>query len=222
MVDTEFNPGKQPDKCDNSKTAESIAALDFNSGPGAEMIRDLIQHKVAMTSTLPVFEQFVASNPSVPERVLDVLAPEFKADYLRTRSLRAQSHTFDAAWKKELEFERAFVRAGGTLLAGLDPTGMGGTIAGFGDLREVELLVEAKLTPLEAIHIATQNGAEFLGLGDKIGTVAVGKNADLVVLNGDPDPNISEIEKIEIVFKDGVGYDPGKLVESVKGTVGLH
>ena len=55
-----------------------------------------------------------------------------------------------------------------------------------GDQREVELLVEAGFTPLEAIHIATSNGAGFLGEADKIGTLAPGKVADIVVLNGDP------------------------------------
>ena len=108
------------------------------------------------------------------------------------------------------------------LLAGLDPTGYGGVIAGFGDQREVELLVEAGFTPLEAIHIATSNGAEFLGEPDKIGTLAPGKAADIVVLQGDPSANIKDIEKVEIVFKDGVGYDSAKLIESVRGQVGLH
>ena len=119
-----------------------------------------------------------------------------------------------------MEFERAFVQAGGVLLAGLDPTGMGGVIAGFGDQREVELLVEAGFTPLEAIHIATQNGAQFLGDGDRIGTIAVGKQADLVVIKGDPSRKIEDIENVEIVFKDGIGYDSAKLIESVRGTVG--
>jgi imidazolonepropionase-like amidohydrolase len=106
-------------------------------------------------------------------------------------------------------------------LAGLDPTGYGGVIAGFGDQREVELLVEAGFTPLEAIHIATANGAEFLGESDKIGTIAAGKQADLVVIRGDPSKNISDIENVEIVFKDGVGFDSPKLIESTREMVGL-
>jgi hypothetical protein len=121
-----------------------------------------------------------------------------------------------------LEFERSFVKAGGLLLAGLDPTGYGGVIAGFGDQREVELLVEAGFTPLAAIHIATSNGAEFLGQLDKVGTLAPGKIADLVVIHGDPSANISDIEKVEMVFKDGIGYDSAKLIESVRGLVGLR
>ncbi len=121
-----------------------------------------------------------------------------------------------------MDFERAFVAAGGLLLAGEDPTGYGGVLAGFGDQREVELLVEAGFSPVEAIHIATENGAKFLGVADKIGTLAPGKQADLIVVRGDPSKTIADIEKVEIVFKDGIGYDSAKLIESVRGTVGLR
>src|SRR5213594_1001927 len=124
------------------------------------------------------------------------------------------------AFKKEMEFEYAFAKAGGLLIAGLDPTGIGGVIAGFGDQREVELLVEAGFTPLEAIHIATANGAQYLGEAERIGTIAPGKQADLVVVKGDPSHKIEDIENVEIVFKDGVGYDSAKLIESVRGIVG--
>jgi imidazolonepropionase-like amidohydrolase len=75
---------------------------------------------------------------------------------------------------------------------------------------------------VEAIHIASANGAAFLGAGDKIGTLAVGKQADLVVIDGDPSGNIKDIEKVDLVFKDGVGYDSEKLIESVRGLVGLR
>ena len=126
------------------------------------------------------------------------------------------------AFKKEMEFEYAFSKAGGLLLAGLDPTGMGGVLAGFGDQREVELLVEAGFTPVEAIHIATYNGAQYLGELDHIGTIAAGKQADLVVIKGDPSKKIEDIENVETVFKDGVGYDSAKLIESVRGSVGIR
>jgi hypothetical protein len=121
-----------------------------------------------------------------------------------------------------MEFEHEFSKAGGLLLAGLDPTGMGGVIAGFGDQREVELLVEAGFTPLEAIHIATANGAHYLGELDRIGTIAAGKQADLVVIKGDPSKKIEDIENVETVFKDGIGYDSAKLIDSVRGTVGIR
>jgi len=121
-----------------------------------------------------------------------------------------------------MELEHAFAKAGGLLLTGPDPTGMGGTLPGFGDQRGVELLVEAGFTPVEAIRIATFNGAQFLEQADKIGSIATGKIADLVVVHGDPSTTINDIEKVEIVFKDGIGYDPAKLLESVRGIVGIR
>jgi imidazolonepropionase-like amidohydrolase len=99
---------------------------------------------------------------------------------------------------------------------------MGGVLAGFGDQREIELLVEAGFTPIEGLHIATSNGAQYLGELDHIGTIAPGKQADLVVIKGDPSKNINDIENVETVFKDGIGYDSAKLIESVKGQVGIR
>jgi hypothetical protein len=187
-----------------------------------DTIKYLISHHVAVTSTLPVAEAGVPNRPPLQQRFLDVLSPLSRTDYLLARANAAQSGDAGGTrLKKEMEFEYAFVKAGGTLLAGLDPTGNGGVVAGFGDQREVELLVEAGFTPLEAIQIATENGAKFLGEETKVGTLKVGKQADIIVVNGDPSKQISDIEKVEIVFKDGKGYDPKKLLDSVQGLVGL-
>jgi len=226
VVDTEFLPEKKPGVCPNPAAADkALLTLEVTSGPIHEMIRDLVAHHVAVTSTLPVFETLLPSRAPLDARVLDAMQPEARISYLRRRSLisdDAAKSDWPALFKKELDFEREFVKQGGLLLAGLDPTGYGGVIAGFGDQREVELLVEAGFTPVEAIHIATSNGAEFLGELDRVGTLAAGKAADLVVIEGDPSANIKDIEKVELVFKDGVGYDSAKLVESVRGLVGLR
>lgn len=234
FVDTEFRSDKKPDECPgNGDDPVGLAKLDANSGSMHDSIQYLIQHHVAVTSTLPVFEMFsFAGRPAVQKRVLDSLSPEAQSAWLEARvrvndaeflkkNFGTEVSPFPAAFKKELEFEYAFSKAGGLLLAGLDPTGIGGVIAGFGDQREVELLVEAGFTPLEAIHIATYNGAQYLGDLDRIGTIAVGKQADLVVIKGDPSKKIEDIENVETVFKDGVGYDSVKLIESVRGRVGL-
>ena len=125
-------------------------------------------------------------------------------------------------WKNELALERAFVAAGGLLIAGPDPTGRGAVLPGFGDQRGIELLVEAGFSPVEAIKIATLNGAAYLGRDKEIGSIAQGKHADLVVIKGDPSKRIADVENVEIVFKDGVGYDPRKLLESVKGRYGQY
>lgn len=225
MVDTEFVPGKQPDACPSQQeTATVLAKLDLESQPVKEMIRDLVEHHVAITSTLPVFETFVPNRPPLDQRALDAMLPEARIDYLLRRGRIGETTASARAegFKKELQFEREFVKAGGLLIAGLDPTGYGGVVPGFGDQREVELLVEAGFTPLEAIHMATANGAEFLGRVDRIGTLAPGKQADVVVLQGDPSKNISDIRKVRLVFKDGIGYDSAKLIESARGSVGLH
>ena len=233
FVDTEFLPTKKPGECpESSENPVLMAKLDVNMGPLHDMIVDLVQHHVAVTSTLPVFEMgSFTGRPTLEKRLLDALSPDARSALLwnRVRSSDANGlrkaygsdvSPWPAAFQKELEFEHAFAQAGGLLLAGLDPTGMGGVIAGFGDQREVELLVEAGFTPVEAIHIATANGAQFLGELDRIGTIAPGKLADLVVIKGDPSKKIDDIENVETVFKDGVGYDSAKLIESVRGVVG--
>jgi imidazolonepropionase-like amidohydrolase len=233
FVDTEFLPDKKPDQCpERSEDPIAMAKLDPNAGPLYDTIQYLVQHHVAVTSTLPVFEMgSFSGRPTLQKRVLDALSPDSRSAFLANRIRSSDANylkqrwgsevsPWPAAFKKEEEFEYAFSKAGGLLLAGLDPTGMGGVIAGFGDQREVELLVEAKFTPLEAIHIATYNGAQYLGELDRIGTIAPGKQADLVVIKGDPSTKIEDIENVETVFKNGVGYDSGKLVESVRGAVG--
>lgn len=231
LVDTEFYPWKKAGECPGKSDYELISKLDVESGPVHDMIVDLVQHHVAVTSTLPVFEMSVPGRPPIQQRILDALTADARSAVLNnkvrasdTNAIRQRYHSDSSPWptafKKEMEFEHAFAKVGGTLLAGLDPTGMGGIIAGFGDQREVELLVEAGFTPLEAIHIATYNGAQFMGDLDRIGTIAAGKQSDLVVIKGDPSKQIEDIEKVETVFKDGIGYDSAKLIESVRGMVG--
>jgi imidazolonepropionase-like amidohydrolase len=235
LVDTDFVPAKKPDTCPPTGPALLQLAQKIEiSGPEVQQtIRELVAHHVAVTSTLPVFEMFLPDRPSLQQRMLDALSPDARAAFLANKVrvgdaafLRQRYGTDTSPWpvllKKEMQFERAFVEAGGLLLAGEDPTGIGGVLAGFGDQREVELLVEAGFTPVEAIRIASFNGAQFLGEADQIGTIAPGKQADLVVIRGDPSANIGDIEKVETVFKDGIGYDSAKLINSVRGLVGLR
>jgi imidazolonepropionase-like amidohydrolase len=226
VVDTEFDPQKTLDVCPpGPEWVSSLAQLDVESIPVQNLIHDLVAHHVAVTSTLPVFETWVPFRAPDLTRILKALQPSSRADYFDARA----DVNSDSRWrlwtgllKKEMQFERDFVKEGGLLLAGVDPTGNGGNLAGFGDQREVELLVEAGFAPVQAIQIATANGAAFLGETDHIGSLAPGKQADLVVIHGDPSTAIADIEKVEIVFKDGVGYDSPKLIKSVHGSVGLH
>ena len=104
---------------------------------------------------------------------------------------------------------------------GSDPTAGGGVIPGFANQRAVELLVEAGFTPLEAISIATLNGAKYLGRDQAIGSIAAGRQADLMIVRGDPSKAIADLRQVDLVFRQGVGYDPAALIASVKGRVGL-
>jgi len=230
-VDTEFSPGKKPDVCPDYSAAEEdlVKNVKVDSPQIQELIRDLVAHRVAVTSTLAVFETFGPNRPPLARDlgVLEALTPAARETFYRVRSRIAENvggeSDVDAQLLKiEMQFEHAFAKAGGLLLAGCDPTGYGVVVPGFGDQREIELLAEAGFTVPQSIQIATQNGAKYLGEDATIGTIAQGKAADLVVLNGNPADKIEDIEKVETVFKDGVGYDPGKLIQSVQGLVGLR
>jgi len=221
IADFGWDLGKKPDTCPPSNEGKDAVFINLTgeSPQVQELFRTLIQHHVAVTSTLTAVEGYSSDRPPLQQRVLDVMSPQAQAGYLAQRVLQPPTRLF---LKKEMELEFAFVKAGGTLLAGPDPTGIGGIVAGFGDQREIELLVEAGFRPVEAIHIATENGARYLKEDDRIGTLAPGKLADLVVVRRDPSSKISDIENVEIVFKDGIGYDSAKLIESVRGLVGLR
>jgi imidazolonepropionase-like amidohydrolase len=221
FADTEFVAGKKPDQCP-PRGASSWANVAIDSPQVKALIENLVSHHVAVTSTLPVFEASVPLRPPLQPRFLHALSADAATSYLTSRGRISSTSPMAALMRKEMDFEVAFVRAGGLLLAGPDPTGNGGVLPGFGDQREVELLVEAGFTAVEAIQIATQNGAVYLGRQNRIGTLAPGMQADLVLIKGDPSKDIADIEKIETVFKSGIGYDSEKLIDSVRGQVGIR
>jgi hypothetical protein len=218
FADTEFVADKKVDVCPQGGSA-AWAKQDVNGPPVQELINNLVAHHVAVTSTLPVFEVGVPGRPKLQRRTLDAMSAESAQSYLIAR---AYSNLDSALLRKEMDFEVAFVKAGGLLLGGPDPTGNGGVLPGFGDQREIELLVEAGFSPVQAIQIATENGALYMGQQDRIGTLTPGKQADLVLIKGDPSKNIEEIENVETVFKAGIGYDSKKLIDSVRGQVGIR
>jgi imidazolonepropionase-like amidohydrolase len=226
-VDTEFFPGKKEGDCPDGAAKEMAESLDMNSAPVMAMIRDLVNRHVAVTSTLAVFESVAPGGPpmSLLLREQSSMMPAAWTSVLTTRAEieeNAAGAYMPALLKKEMQFEREFAAAGGLLLAGCDPTAYGAVLPGFGDERSLELLVQAGFTPAEAIRIYTQNGARYLGREDRIGTITAGKQADLVVVKGDPAQDIRAVENVEIVFKNGVGFDSQKLIDSVQGMVGIR
>jgi enamidase len=219
---TDFVADKKPDQCPGQGVGQkTIAALDEHGAPFKTLVQTLVKANVALTSTLTVFETFTPGRPKPPG--LEVLTPQlreqFEQNYARTQQSKDSIYT--TLFPKAMRMEHAFAKAGGLLIAGTDPTGGGGVIPGFANQRQVELLVDAGFTPLEAISISTFNGAKYLGRDKTIGSLAVGKQADLVVINGNPAVSIGDIRKVDTVFKQGIGYDPAKLIASVSGRAGL-
>ena len=228
FVNTQLDTDKKPDVCSQSAGDETLARMAPDTPEAKDLINTLVSHHVAITSTLPVFEgDLGGGRPPLRQQALDAMSPrrvKISSCSGSSGPRPAPAPKIDPAllWKHDLELERAFVAAGGLLLAGPDPTGRGDVLPGFGDQREIELLVEAGFSPVEAIKIATLNGAIYMGKDKQIGSIAAGKNADLVVIKGDPSKQISDVENVEIVFKDGVGYDSRKLLDSVRGRYGQY
>lgn len=227
FVNTQNDPGKVVDVCPKTVGDPTLAGMDPAGADARALIALLVAHHVALTSTLPVFETRSPNYRTLPPRQLEVLTPEARTDYFYARTAGLQRNAERAAqqalmWRNGLRLERAFVAAGGLLLAGPDPTGAGNVIPGFGDQRAIELLVAAGFSPVEAIRIGTLNGATYLGLGGRIGSIAPGKDADLVLVRGDPSRRIDDIENVQLVFKDGVGFDPAPLLASVRGRYGQY
>jgi imidazolonepropionase-like amidohydrolase len=225
--DGELYSKRQPGICGPDYFAE-VRDIVMNVEPDSlqlkQTIQNLVAHHVAITSTLAVLEGGLRppmDRDGLVARTRMLLVPEAWSKVMTNRAAReATASLSQTLLQKEMKFEREFVAAGGLLMAGCDPTGDGHTLAGLGDQRNIELLADAGFTPTEAVQIATQNGATFLGEAERIGTVATGKQADLVLLNGDLVKDITTIEKPEIVFKAGVGYDSNAIYQSLRGKVG--
>jgi imidazolonepropionase-like amidohydrolase len=224
LTASDFVPDKKPDECPpGGGVQQAFAALSVTSASVRGLIDELVRRRVAITSTLTVFETFSASQPSAPAKVLDAMLPEARRQYEQRRAaIQQNTDTTNNPLRKEMQLEKMFADAGGLLVVGTDPTGFGGVVAGYSNQRALELLVQAGFSPLDAIKVATSNGAKYLGREAKVGTIAAGKQADLVVVRGNPALRIEDVENVEIVFKRGVGYDSAKIFESVKGRVGLH
>ena len=227
LTNTDYLSDKQPDQCPAGFNRNYLD-LDVSSEEVQATFREMIAAGVGMTSTLAVYENFVVGRPPVEDRVLEMLAPEIAA------AVKAENDRYVNApeganigfppelFQKTLEYEAAFVRAGGMLAAGVDPTGYGAALPGFGDQRNFELLREADFTPQQVVQIMSANGAKLLDIYDQTGSIEVGKLAELVLLEGDLAADPAVIKNVTIVFKDGVGYDSLALLESIKGQVGIH
>jgi imidazolonepropionase-like amidohydrolase len=218
---SDFVAGRKEDVCALGVT-QSLMKLDVNNEDMKNLMAFLIKKKVALTSTLPVFEPYTGRE-MIPGAGENALAPEIKEAVEKTyNNSVGKDSAATALFKKEMAWEKKFVEMGGRLMAGVDPTGAGRTIPGYADRHVLELLVEAGFTFSQGVKICSLNAAEYLGRDKEIGTIAAGKRADLVLINGDPEKEIKNVRNTEIVFKNGIGYDSKKLFDSMNGKVGLY
>lgn len=223
ITSEDFDPQHKPDICPAGSFFR-VGVANATGDTAHAVIKKMVDHKVPMTSTLAVLEPFFPHRPVTDARTLETMAPEVRDAYLAMRAHidSGGSWPFTSEMlKNAMAFEKAFVDAGGMLAAGVDPTGIGGALPGFGDQRNYELLTEAGFTPSQTVQIMTANGAKILGVYDRLGSVERGKLADLVVLDGNLAADPAVIHKVTIVFKDGVGYDSPKLIAAAKGHVGI-
>ena len=222
LTATDFDPQKQVDMCPQGSMAR-VGTTSPTSDAWRATIKKMVDKKVGMTSTLAVYEPFFPKRPT-DERGLEAMAPEVREAYVRVKGQIDTSSSWaltSEMLQNAMAFEKAFVEAGGLLAAGVDPTGFGGALPGFGDQRNYELLIEAGFSPVQTVQILSANGAKILGVYDRLGSVERGKIADLVVLQGDLASDPGVIRRTTTVFKDGVGYDSAKLIAAVKGRVGI-
>ena len=142
-------------------------------------------------------KEATTTQPQPNQEALNAMSPDTRDFYLQrlTATKSAMGPTvYDKAYANATKMEKIFYDMGGLLSVGTYPTGNGGTIAGYGNWRAIELLVEADgFTPLEAIKIATLNGSIALGFDKTVGTIETGKSADLLIIHGDPSNNFFEL-----------------------------
>jgi imidazolonepropionase-like amidohydrolase len=219
---SDFVTGRKEDVCAFGAVTPSLKKLDANSKEMKDLMSYLVERKVAITSTLPVFETYTGRE-IFPGGGEAAVAPQIREVVEKGYNASVGKDSSDAAlFKKEMAWEKQFYDMGGRLMAGVDPTGAGRTIPGYADRHVLELLVEGGFTFSQAVKICSLNAAEFLGRDKEIGTIAVGKRADLVLINGDPEKQIKDVRNTEIVFKNGIGFDSKKIFDSVNGKVGLY
>jgi len=216
-VSTDFVPGKKENACPLG--AATNASADSPKVKG--LIRYLVGKKVIVTSTLAVIYNMTTLDTAMRPEVLEAMSPDSRDMFLNVYN-KMRNPSGNKAMLEEMKLEKLFSDAGGLLTVGTDPTGNGATLAGYGSQQSIELLTQAGFTPIEAIRIATWNGAKALGLENKIGSIEVGKAADLVVIDGDISQDIKNIRKVTHVFKHGVGFNSQKIFSSVKGEVGKY
>ncbi len=219
-TNSDYSPGRDQDECPTNLSTQATS-IDVHGPEAQATFQTMIDNDVAMTSTLAVYELSVQGRPTRDARSLEAMSPAVREDYLAAKARIDEIGRAPEGFMNAMAYEKAFYDAGGLLAAGVDPTGNGGALPGYGDQRNYELLSEAGFAPHEAVQILSANGARVLDVFDDLGTVEAGKIADLVVMSGDLAAHPAVIRNVTVVFKDGVGYDSPAMLADVRGRVGI-
>lgn len=207
-LSSDFNPDKRPDECPRGSFL-----FDPASATVAATVQTLVQKRVAITATFPEAEYQEPGRAAADARIFDFMSAGATEAY---RGARAQLDALvPGNFGRRSAVIRQFLNAGGLLVTGIDPV-FPGLMPGLADQRNYELLLAEGVDPGAALRIMTANGAEVLGQETRIGTIEPGKAADLVIISGDIVRAPKAIRNVVFVFKDGVGYDSQKLLQSVR------
>ncbi|HWX92943.1 MAG TPA: amidohydrolase family protein [Terriglobales bacterium] len=204
---------KSTDKTTRLQRLQAVAAVDLNAETSHKAIAFLKAHGTVVDPTMALMEVYAAS-PDHPvesfEPGVKKVAPELAAEFVENAQSPEVVEASRRAFAKLLEIVGALHLAGVPVVAGTDQA-----VPGHSLHREIELYVEAGMTPLEAIQAATIVPARVMGLDNELGTIEVGKKADLIVLGANPLDSIHNLRKVEKVVSGGILYDPAPLWESV-------
>ncbi len=193
---------------------EKTHALDLDSPAVRDFIALLAERRTVIDATLATFEGMYTQLQGEINPAYAAVAGHVPVATRRDWSSNSMAvgpdniGRYRASYAKMIRFVGMLHAAGVPLVAGTDG------IAGFTLHRELELYVQAGMTPGEAIRIATENGARYAGILAETGTIEPGKQADLILVDGDPTADISDIRRISYVLKGGVGYAPAGIYES--------
>jgi hypothetical protein len=197
-----------------SLVGERAKDIDLDSQPVRDFIQLLADRQTVIDATLGTFEASYTQKPGDVDPSMAPVADHFPIAVQRgwrnnsTDVSGGKLETYRASWQRMMQLFGRLYAAGVPLVAGTD------SLAGFMLHRELELYVEAGVPPGEAIRIATENGARYAGVLADRGTVERGKRADLILVDGDPTRDISDIRRIAYVLKDGVGFAPAEVYEA--------
>lgn len=195
--------------------ARKTADLDFDSKPVQDFIALLAEKQIVVDPTLATFE-FIHKRDGQQSPIIADVADHLPPDIQRSRKVaemdipdEATGELYKRSFDKLVRFVGLLYEAGVPIVARTDE------LPGFTLQRELELYAKAGLTPAQVLQVATLNAARYTGTLQDRGTIAVGKQADLILVDGDPTANIADIRKVALVITRGNAYYPSEIHEAL-------